>query len=263
MGKFEKDREKVLAILQKDTVTHSDRMDLLKIYQVPYHDTGKIETMYSLDSSCNHCEYCQKIRKAGKDNPLVICNYCYDNEQEKRWINVANRHGLQMLIMSEVDFTTDELKSLRIDFVARFNSSGDVRNVTMARNYIRIMYAHPLVFFGLFAKNTLPVVIATDELGKPSNCKYIQSSPIIGGKLPRLAPYFDVQFVVFPDEQSTEKAIADGAMECNGKKCKDCGYKCYLPEENGGWASGTTIAEVLRLKNKENMAKVLKAYYEQ
>ena len=261
MGKFEHDKNLVHAILAKEEITHADRLALLKVYQVPYHDSGKIEGMYSCDSSCNNCSFCQKIREHGKDNPLLICNYCYDNEQEKRWVNVRNRHGLQLLIMSSVLFEESELETLKIADWCRFNSSGDIENVTMARNYIRIIKSHSLVRSALFAKNVLPVVIATDIEGKPDNCIYVQSSPIIGKRLTKLAPYFDVQFVVFPDEESTEKAIEEGAGSCNGKKCLECGYKCYRSEKDGGWAKGTCIAEVLRLKNKKDMEKVLKAYY--
>lgn len=261
MGKFEQEKAVVTAILEKPEISREDRMRLLKIYQVPFHDTGKIENLYSCDSSCNGCSFCQKIRENGKDNPLLICNYCYDNEQEKRWVNVKNRHGLQLLIISSVLFTEEELSTLKISGLCRFNSSGDIENVTMARNYIRIAKSHPSVYFGLFAKNTLPVVIATDMEGKPGNCKYVQSSPIIGKRLNRLAPYFDIQFVVYPDEEITAMAINDGAGECNGKKCMECGYKCYLPESMGGWKTGANVAEVLRLKDKKAMAKILETYY--
>lgn len=263
MAKFEEDKKTVqfLLSLGSDNLTEEQRAQLLKIYQVPYHDSGKIEGMYSCDSSCNACSFCQIMRMSGANNPLCICNYCYDNMQEKRWQNVKNRHALQLEIMSSVEFTEQELATLKIRGLCRFNSSGDIANYIMAKNYLLIAKSHPDVFFGLFAKNTLPVIVATDNIGKLDNIKYIQSSTIIGRKIPKLAHYFDVQFVVYPDEISLQQALASGAEECNGKKCIDCGFRCYLPENNGGWTRGAVIAELLRLKNKQAMENVIKAFY--
>jgi hypothetical protein len=252
-GKFEREQDIVFSILAKgkENITHDDRMVLLRIYQVPFHDDGKIEQIFSCDSSCNNCSFCQKIRENSKNNPLVICNYCYDNEQESRWYNVRNRHGLQLLIMSSVEFTREELATLFIFNICRFNSSGDIENVTMAKNYINIAYSHPAVKFALWAKNVSPVITATDILGKPENCVYIQSSIIIN-KPAKKAKYFDYVFTVYVTEEALQKALVTGAGECNGKKCKDCGFKCYMDT----WKdiSNGNIAELLRFpKGKEKI----------
>jgi len=255
MGKFEREEAVVMEILAKgkENIDHYDRLTLLAIYQVPFHDSGKIEDLFSCDSSCNHCGFCKRIRENTEKNPAVICNYCYDNEQEQRWKTVMNRHGLQLLIMSSVEFTREELATLRIFNICRFNSSGDIENVTMAKNYLNIAFSHPGVKFALWAKNVSPVIKATDEIGKPENCIYIQSSIIIG--IPaRKAKYFDYVFTVYPDENTLQEALANGAMECNGKKCKDCKFKCYT----GAWLAGANIAELLRLpKNKEASRSVI------
>ena len=71
-----------------------------------------------------------------------------------------------------------------------------------------------------------------------------------------LAKYFDFVFTVYLTKEDTEKAIADGAGECNGKKCKLCGYKCYF----NSWNS-KNVAEYLRIpgvkdeKRKEMLSK--------
>ena len=260
MANYEKDFQTVTEILSKQTITNIDRMILLSIYQTPYHDTGKIEGFTSCDSSCNGCTFCQKMRESNKDNKLCICNYCYDNEQEQRWKNVKNRHSLNLLIISSVLFEEEELATLNIGLLNRFNSSGDIENIIQARNYIRIAKSHQLTFNTLFAKNTSPVIEATDIEGKPENIIYIQSSPIIG-KPCKLAKYFDFTFTVYPDEQTTLEAIKAGSGECNGKKCKFC-KKCYLPEKLGGWKKGTNIAELLRLKSKKQLEEILNEYYQ-
>ena len=254
MGKFEKDYAIVTAILAKPERTHDDRMILLSIYNTSYHDSGKIEGMYSCDSSCGNCSFCQNIREKSKDNPFVICNYCYDDAQEKRWKAVKDRHGLNLLIMSSERYTVEELATLKIENLLRENSSGDIENDIMAENYINIGYSHPTVDVGLFAKNVAPVIRATDKLGKPANMKYIQSSILIGTPAKRVK-YFDYVFTVYATEAELQKALDAGACECNGKKCKDCGYKCY---RRNGWKEGSNIAEYLRLRGEKQRAELLK-----
>ena len=109
--------------------------------------------------------------------------------------------------------------------------------------------AHECNRFSLWAKNTAPVIAACDKLGKPENMILIQSSILIG-KPCKLAKYFDYSFTVYKDKESINKALASGANECNGKKCKTCGYKCYM----GAWEKGANIAEYLRIDEKTRKA---------
>lgn len=256
MGKFENDLVRVNSILAKPELTFADHMQLLSIYSVSFHDSGKIEGCSSCDSSCHACAFCQKMIKAAENDPLIICGYCYDDAQETRWKNVENRHGLNMRILSTVDFTLEELATLPITAICRFNSSGDVPNEIYSRNCIRIAMSHPYAHCALWAKNVPACEKAFDELGKPSNMIFIQSSLLIGvpGKRSR---YADYMFTVYPSEELTEKAIASGARECNGRKCRECGYKCYL----GTWEKGANIAELLRVPEKRRGA-ILAAYNE-
>lgn len=61
-------------------------------------------------------------------------------------------------------------------------------------------------------------------------------------KAVKLAKHFDIVFTVYTDENALAEAVANGSGECNGKKCRDCGYKCYL----NGWQNGQNVAEYLR-----------------
>lgn len=245
-AKFEKDLETVKAILAKPEINAIDRFQLLTIYKAAFHNSGKIEGVTSFDSTATNCGFCQKMRKAAENNPAHICNYCYDFAQEHSFkgANVLNRHTLNMLIMSSVEFTVDELRMVSVTYINRVNSSGDTPNVIYAKNMLRIALANPAFKFAYWAKNTADVIAACDEIGKPANMTLIQSSPIIG-KPAKLAKYFDVVFTVYATREDVDKAIAAGANECNGKKCKDCGYKCYL----NGWKAGSNIAEYLRVDN--------------
>lgn len=254
--KFENDFAIVKAILEKPVINAADRMVLLSIYKAAYHESGKIEGITSYDSSATNCDFCAGMRKAAESNPAHICRYCYDYAQEHSFkgANVINRHSLNMLIMSSVEFTREELATINASYINRVNSSGDTPNVIYAKNMLNIAYSHPACKFGYWAKNTAAVIAACDEIGKPENVTLVQSSPIIG-KPAKLAKYFDIVFTVYATKEGVEKAIAEGAKECNGKKCKECGYKCYL----NGWNAGDNIAEYLRVdaKTREAMTKAM------
>lgn len=249
--KFDSDFQKAKALLEKKRLTRSDRLELLSIYQSSWHDDGKIEDFTSCDSSCNGCRFCDKMREAGKNDPTIICNYCYDAAQEERWITVRNRHGLNLLIMSATDYIEDELRIIKTTKFNRFNSSGETPNDIYARNCFRIANVNPLGHFGYWAKNTTPVQQAIEDLGKPKNTVLIQSSVHIG-KPDKLRDGFQYVFTVYPDEASTLAAIASGASPCNGRKCIDCGRKCYI----GGHKS-ENIAELLRVSKKKR-AEIMK-----
>jgi len=245
---FEKDLFAVAAILYKgaENITREDKFKLLSIYKPAYHKSGKIEGITSFDSSATNCEFCNLMREAAKEDPNHICGYCYDYSQEHSFkgVNVLNRHSLNMIIMSSVEFSVEELRFLNVSYINRVNSSGDVPNVTYAKNMLNICYAFPCVKFGFWAKNVKAVVEACDKLGKPENVTLIQSSPIIG-KPSKLAKYFDFVFTVYLTKEDIQEAIAAGAGECNGRKCKECGYSCYLDI----WkkAGIVNVAEYLRI----------------
>ena len=238
--KFDKDLQTVMFLLSKKELNAAERMQLLTIYQSSYHESGKIEGVVSFDSSAHNCKFCEAMREKAKNNPAHICNYCYDYSQEEYKINSWNRHSLNMLIMSTIDFTEEELAIIPAGLIDRINSSGDIPNTIYARNMIRLAKVNKHGRFAFWAKNEYALVAATDQLGKPQNAIYIRSSEIIG-RPAELPKYFNYVFTVYPDKESCEKAIAAGAAECNGKKCKECGYKCYF-----GTHESHNIAELLR-----------------
>lgn len=240
-GKYERDLAQVNAIMAKDHITHEDRLQLLQIYNVSFHETGKIEDLFSLDSSCNGCTFCAKMRAAAEKDPSIICGRCYDAKQEEYRTAVKNRHMLNLRIMSTVEFTIEELETIRVFGICRINSSGDIENEVHARNMVRYAYACKGTPVALWAKNTPAVETAMDQLGKPENLVYIASSIRIDkpGQLPK---YADYTFTVYSSKEKVQEALARGAGECNGKKCKACGFKCYLRK----WAQGQDIAELLR-----------------
>lgn len=262
-----------LAEIQKTRpLTHAEKLELLTIYQTPFHDSGKIRGIKSMDSSCHGCEFCNKMRKFAEEEPACICGECYDDAQESRWKNVENRHGLNMFIMSNFEFTVEELAMLDLECtpmqklkagisvaeqIVRQNSSGDITGRIMAGNYLRTIIAHPNIHIALWAKNVAPVDAAIDEICggvKPANMVFIRSSVLIG--IPaKHCKYSDYIFTVYPDKDTLMAALKDGGCECNGKECPECGFKCYLRK----WANGANICELLRCPEKDRQ-KYVDAY---
>ena len=243
-GKFEKDRERVCELLKKDAesgLTAAERFELLHIYRVAYHDGGKIEGIFSFDASAHGCDFCKAMRAAAQLQTDIICGLCYDWRQEEYRHNVRDRHGLNLMIVKSVLFTVDEWKTVPAGEIIRINSSGDIDNLTQARNMVRVALAHPAAYVGFWSKNDVIMTKAFDaEGGRPRNCIYIQSSPRINVRVNR-GRYANYTFTVY-DADHIDAAIAAGSMECNGKKCNACGFACYF----GLWPEGSDIAELLR-----------------
>lgn len=226
---------------------------------VSYHDGGKIAGAYSVfDSTAGLCSFCINMRKLAADYdirresdptaPEIICKYCYDKAQEDgyRASNILPRHWINMIMLSRFDIPADYLKCFKFpkSDVVRFDSSGDVENQLHAENLVKIAYNYPEKHFAIYSKNVFAVNKAFDKYGKPANMRFVQSSYFIDIPGNR-SKYADVVFTVYSGG-NIAAAISGGACECNGKKCQACGFKCYLPENCGGWPEGGNIAELLR-----------------
>jgi len=155
--------------------------------------------------------------------------------------NVLNRHTLNMIILSAVEFTDQELSTLNIIGLCRFNSSGDIQSNTMALNYFRIAANNPHCKFALWVKNVAAVKHAMAVCGKPENLTLIFSNPIINGR-PILPGGFDYTFSVYTPGKIDSVLSTGDYMECNGKKCKECGYKCYLKL----WPAGANLEQLVQ-----------------
>jgi len=256
------ENEAAAIIAKGDEMTAGDRARLLQLVNVKLHEEGsKIADIFSVDSSAA-CDFCSAMRRSATDNVLMICGLCYaaaDAWKEAAW----RRHKLNALIFGTVLFTVEELAALPIGALCRFNEDGDTVNETMARNYIRIAASHPATRFGYWYKNAPAVEaglkaegIATRD-ALPENIRFIHSSMLIGFEA-RPLWFDDAIFTVYPDEATTAAAIAAGAHECNGRKCRACGFTCYLMQRRQ--ADPLRIAEILRC-NKAARAEIVTAYH--
>lgn len=253
--------EAAAIIAKGDDRTPADRMRLLSLLNIKLHEEGsKIADIFSLDSTAA-CDFCSAMRKAAEDNVLMICRCCYaaaDAWKEAAW----RRHKLNALILSTVLFTVEELATLPVGALCRYNEDGDTVNEIMARNYIRNGLAHPFTHFGYWYKNAPAVEAGLHAEGihtreaLPENIHFIHSSSLIGFEARELW-FDDAIFTVYPDEETTLEAIAAGAHACNGRKCRDCGFTCYLMKRR---PHALRIAEVLRTNKTERS--IIRAAYD-
>ncbi len=204
----------------------------------------KIENACSCDSTATNCEFCKKMRESNKDNEKFICNYCYDFSQEQFKLNSLNRHSLNLLIMKTVEFTEEECKTLscNVTEIMRINSSGDIENLIHCKNMFRLCKVCNYSFCAMWSKNVSIVQKTVELIGKPSNLILIYSNPIIDGDIKNPPKYFDYTFTVYSTEEKLMEAVNNGAMVCNGQKCKNCGFSCYY----GKFPKGSNIAELLK-----------------
>lgn len=244
-GRLEKDARRVFELLAAgpEKLTPSERLELLRIYNVAFHESGKIEGIFSLDSSATNCGFCRKMREYAAAHPekKCICGSCYDVRQEGFKLAALARHTLNLIIMSATVYSREELATVPVYGLTRINSSGDSSGDIYAENMVLFAAAHPACRVTAWAKNTAGYIRACRKHGKPENLLLICSSPFIDKTAP-LPEYFDYTFTVYSTPEKIREALAAGAMECNGKKCRECGYSCYT----GAWPEGSNIAELLR-----------------
>lgn len=261
------DREQTVnkILSHKESMTVIERLVLLFIVIINFHTGGKIAGIYSCDSSAHGCSFCQKMKKAAENICLLICGLCYDYEQEIRRPAVFKGHNLNRIILSSVLFTVDEWKQRPIklnkdaeDKVLRINSSGDTENAIHAENMLNLSYANPEFDVGYWAKNVPAVEEAIHTVGKPENVRFVQSSLRIGFE-DEMSPEADLLFTVYPDVKTCLEAIRKGGKPCNGRKCNECGKKCYKKPENGGWEKGSNVCELLRCSEADRKL-IMEAY---
>lgn len=262
MSKNEKENYIFNSIMEKynfdgSNIDLMDQIQLLQIIKPNMHKSGKIENISSFDSAVLTCTFCQKMHSQFHNNPLIVCNYCYAKKDAESFKgkNVRLNHDLKRRIFSTVVFSEKALSSLMLVGLYRFNEDGDIENDIHAENYIKIAKCNPYAHFGFWAKNVKPVQNAIEKYGKPSNCTFIYSSPLINDFSDYIPKYFDYKFVVYTPKYIS-LAMSLNKSECNGKKCVDCGYKCYLNNHDF-----RIIAEKLRFsKNEQELIDLIDKY---
>lgn len=204
-----------------------------------YHKDGKIEGLTSLDSACANNDFCGHMQ--GSEEPEMICKYCYTRSF---WETATAAHYITGLILSEVVLTEEEAAAVAVPAImVRFNCDGELINHTHAANLLRIAKNHPVTTFTVWTKRPGILNAVIMSYGKPANLVCGISSPMINTPFRETFTWCDFVFTVYTP-RGMKEALARGEFPCNGRKCMDCGFRCY--QRHNGAQGPVYIAEALR-----------------
>lgn len=191
--------------------------------------SGKMENVRAISTYAGDNPSCRELMK----NPDNVCAHCYAYKQVESKVFPAQRGCLERngkALAGSLLKVVPDLSKLKNHEVFRFESHGDVINVTNARNYIRIAKANPNTKFAAFTKRPLIWKSAlAKEGGKPNNLNLVYSSPKVNMPMPNIKdifPFFDVVFTVYTKEHGIGN---DVPCQCGPESCNKCRF-CYTKQ---------------------------------
>lgn len=206
---------------RKDVLTIEDMKETTGLHFTIKH-TGKMKGMQSLSTSCMENQFCLERSK----NCNMVCSHCYAERQMKMYTPLQKCLKKNTEILTSMVLKDDELPLLNAAFF-RFESFGDIGNVTQVVNYFNICKKNKKVNFALWTKNPW-IIEKTIESGhkKPKNLQIVYSSPYINYTQYSMLekPFIDKIFTVF-DKDYIKKH--DVEINCGDKCCLSC-QKCYV-----------------------------------
>jgi len=178
---------------------------------------GKMEGMWSLNTSPSINPFCLKMRK-GKN---TICKSCYSHISEARfkyskqaWIN--NYHVLSETILKDKD-----IPIFKQD-IFRLQAHGDLVNRKHYKNLIKIVEANPQAMFALWTKHV--AIITKGGIIKLPNLVYVYSTPQLNEKYPTKPRDFNKCFSVYSRPYvEANKVQINCALHCDS--CRICYHK--------------------------------------
>jgi hypothetical protein len=185
--------------------------------------SGKMTGINSIGTTCATNPWCQKRR----ENNDSVCSKCYAETYMKM------RKALKERLENNAEIlTTRLLKDGEIPVtnaaVFRFESFGDLHNVTHLANYVLICERNPFTHFGLWTKNIwlLDELFNQNGIKKPENLSIVVSSPMLNKvmELDREKYWMvDHVFTVY-DKKFIEANDVD--INCGSRDCLGC-QRCY------------------------------------
>ena len=198
---------------------------------------GKMQKVRAISTYAGDNPSCLALMKCS-DN---VCSHCYAYKQVESGVYPNQRKCLERngkALSSKLLKIVPNLSKLKYHEIFRFESHGDVINVTNARNYIRIAKANPETRFAAWTKRPLIWKAALEkEGGKPDNLNLVYSSPQLNKSVTNIRekfPFFDVVFTVYEKGADTG---SDFPCSCGPESCNKCRF-CYTKKGN--------VAEALR-----------------
>ena len=185
------------------------------------HLTGKMEKVRAISSYAGQNASCMAMMK----NKDTVCSHCYAYKQVESGVYPNQRKCLERNGKALSSKLLNIVPNLSKQEIFRFESHGDVINVTHARNYIRIAKANPTVQFAAWTKRFDIWNDAINKEGKPANLKVVYSSPMVNKPLDirDKYPFVDTIFTVYEKGVEAPDQIP---CQCGPGSCNRC-RQCY------------------------------------
>ena len=178
---------------------------------------GKMEGMWSLNTSPSINPFCLKMRK-GKHS---ICKSCYSHISEARFKNSKQAWINNYHVLSETILKDKDIPIFKQD-IFRLQAHGDLATRKHYKNLIKIAEANPQTTFALWTKNL--AIINKGGIVKLPNLVYVYSTPQLDCLTPARPAGFDRAFSVYtrPFVQAYGIQI-NCALHCDS--CRICYHK--------------------------------------
>ena len=184
------------------------------------HLTGKMDKVRAISSYAGQNESCLMMMQ----NKETVCSHCYAYKQVESGVYPNQRTCLERNGKALSSALLNIVPNLSKQEIFRFESHGDVINVTHARNYIRIAKANPTVKFAAWTKRPMIWQTAVKEEGKPDNLKIVYSSPMVNkaADIRKTFSFIDTIFTVYEKgiEAPDQIPCQCGPGSCN--RCRQC-----------------------------------------
>ena len=194
--------------------------------------SGKLDEIKSINTNTVTNDFCIKMNKAKDTN--IICTKCYSHAMLKTFRkNCQPAFQRNSDLLSSRVLQQEELP-LILDAFFRFDSHGELINITNLINYVNIAKKNPHCSFGLWTKRKDIINRYFKDNDCPPNLILIYSNPKISNILSKPPKHFHRTFNNVLEHEEVER------QNCTGQQCKNC-LLCYTP--NNGV---TTIVEKVK-----------------
>lgn len=175
--------------------------------------TGKMNSLFSISTSCLMNKWCEMRRKNGD----MICAACFSARQQGYQHTLADKLVRNTVFLSNIELNDDDIPFIGNDMF-RFESFGDLNNTIQYVNYYKMAKANKHAKCALWTKN--PWIVQEAGLPKLDNLVLVYSSPYIN-KEAKLPDGFDKVFTVY--DKSHKDSVE---INCGARSCRTCG-RCY------------------------------------
>ena len=182
--------------------------------------SGKLDEIKSINTNTVTNDFCIKMNKAKDTN--IICTKCYSHAMLKTFRkNCQPAFQRNSDLLSSRVLQQEELP-LILDAFFRFDSHGELINITNLINYVNIAKKNPHCSFGLWTKRKDIINRYFKDNDCPPNLILIYSNPKISNILSKPPKHFHRTFNNVLEHEEVER------QNCTGQQCKNC-LLCYTP----------------------------------